>query len=187
MSASNRYSKQDIVWSCCLQNVDSTPESGSVFSEQFRDLEYNGELNQATAHGAKFALLLAMLEQNSLLRPTIAKDEDRAEDKYQNDIAALSFYRSAPLAADQQYWSKVTLTENFIQSGELENAKLWLTMHPEPLSLYNDALHIPEAILENCALHVRERLKQAQQKQFEQDATGLYDILQDVAPLHVAA
>jgi beta-glucosidase/6-phospho-beta-glucosidase/beta-galactosidase len=169
-----------------LQNVDSTPESGSVFTEQLRDIEYNGGLNHATGQGAKFALLLAMLEQNAMLRPTIAKDDDDVQDKYQSDLVGLSFYRSAPLAADEQYWSQVSATEGYIQSGELANAKLWLAMHPEPLSLHNDAKHISDEIIENCALPVRERLKQSQ-KQFTQDATGLYDILQDIKPQHIAA
>lgn len=169
-----------------MQNVDSTPESGSVFTEQLRDIEYNGGLNHATGQGAKFALLLAMLEQNPMLRPTIAKDDEEVQDKYQKDIAGLSFYRSAALAADEQYWDKVKFTEGYIQRGELHNAKLWLAMHPEPLSLFNDAKHISDDIIENCALPVRERLKQSQ-KQFTQDVTGLYDILQNIKPQHIAA
>ena len=69
----------------------------------------------------------------------------------------------------------------------IDNARLWLAMHPEPLSLNNDALHIAEEIIENCSLVVRERLKKTQQKQFSQDATVLYDILQGLSPQEVAA
>ena len=169
-----------------MQNVDSTPESGSVFNEQLRDIEYNGVLNHATGQGANFALLLAMLEQNTLLRPSIGKDDD-TQDNLQGQLAGLSHYRSPPLAADEQYWSLVTSTQHFIQGGELDNARLWLAMHPEPLSLHNDALHIPDEVLENCSLLVRERLKNQQAKEFKQDATGLYDILQDIQSQHVAA
>lgn len=170
-----------------MQNVDSPPESGSVFTEQLRDIEYNGVLNHATGEGAKFALLLAMLEQNTLLRPSMAKDDDSAQLSEQSQLAGLSYYRAAPLAADEHYWSLVTNTEHFIQSGDIDNARLWLAMHPEPLSLHNDALHIPEEIIENCSLVVRERLKTTQQKQFNQDATVLYDILQGLSPQEVAA
>jgi hypothetical protein len=170
-----------------LQNVDSPPESGSVFTEQLRDIEYNGALNHATGQGAKFALLLAMLEQNTLLRPSMAKDDDSAQLDQQSLLAGLSYYRAAPLAADEQYWSLVTNTEGYIHNGDLDNARLWLAMHPEPLSLHNDALHIPEEIIENCSLVVRERLKKTQQKQFSQDATVLYDILQGLSPQEVAA
>jgi len=42
---------------------------------QLHDIEYNGELNRAHHQGAKFALLLSMLEPKyALFRPHIAPD-----------------------------------------------------------------------------------------------------------------
>ncbi|MGO4893755.1 VC2046/SO_2500 family protein [Flavobacterium sp. W21_SRS_FM6] len=157
-----------------MQNVNSTIEFGSVFSEQLRDIEYNGELNRAAQQGAKFALLLSMLEQNILFRPHIAADEAQSP---ASDIPSLSHYRRAPLAANVDYWQEVVHTERFIQRGELQNARLWLAMHPEPLSLFNDAKHIPDEVLENCALTTRQRVKPGNNSGVAQDPTKLFDLL----------
>ena len=170
-----------------VSQVDSTSDPTRLFSHSLDDHEYNGALNQAAAQGAKFALLLAMLEQNSLLRPGIASDDDQAPDYYQTQLALLSHYRTPALAADDSYWSKVMATQHYIQQGETANARLWLTLHPEPLSLRNDAHFIDEEVIENCALAVRQRLQHAQAKRFKQDASILYDILQKVNPQHSAA
>ena len=45
--------------------------SDYVFGPQLADFEYSGSLNKATAQGAKFALLMAMLEADCLQRPYI--------------------------------------------------------------------------------------------------------------------
>lgn len=170
-----------------MSQVELNGNVAGRFSHSLDDLEYNGALNQATGQGAKFALLLAMLEQNSLLRPGIASDTDNTADYYQTQLALLSHYRKPALAADESYWSKAVATQHYIHQGETANARLWLSMHPEPLSLRNDVHFIDEEVIENCALIVRQRLQTAQQKRFEQDVTILYDILQDVNPQHTAA
>lgn len=164
-----------------MSQVDSTGESGALFSRALPDLEYNGELNRATQQGAMFALLLSMLEQNILFRPHIAPDQ---EPELTAEIASLSHYRSIPLAANSSYWQEVEQTEHFIQGGDLQNAKLWLAMHPEPLSLFNDAKKIPSEVLENCALSVRQRATTTTMAELPQDPPGLYDILQDLNQSH---
>lgn len=160
-----------------MSQIDAASETGGLLTRQLDDLEYNGALNHATGQGAKFALLLSMLEQNALYRPHIAAD-DKVEPF--PDIQAISYYRPLPLAANSSYWQEVVQTEHFIQTGELQNAKLWLVMHPEPLSLLNDAKHIPQVILENCAYSVRQRAEKNNPTDIPQDATGLYDILADI-------
>lgn len=163
-----------------MQNVDSAPESGSLFSEQLRDIEYNGALNRATQQGANFALLLAMLEQDCTLRPYIEPDNEPSLNLAQ-ELASLAHYPTIPLKPGEQYWTEVMFTQQLIAAGALEDAKLWLAMHPEPLSLHNSAEHIPDEIVENCSLQVRERINKQQSNRFAQDATGLYDILDNLS------
>lgn len=160
-----------------MQDVNHVQGAEPTIGAQLHDIEYNGELNRATHQGAKFALLLSMLEQNALFRPHIAPDP---KVELASDIQNLSHYRSAPMAPTSAYWHEVVQTEHFIQAGELDNAKLWLAMHPEPLSLLNDAKHIPEEVLDNCSLVVRQRLEKVKISELPQDPTGLYDILQDI-------
>jgi hypothetical protein len=160
-----------------LQDVNQVDGAESFISSQLHDIEYNGELNRAAQQGAKFALLLSMLEQNTLFRPHIAADD--AENPA-SDIPSLSHYRSARLAANSDYWHEVVQTENYIQSGELQNARLWLAMHPEPLSLMNDAKQIPQEVLENCALATRQRIEKSKLNEVAQDPTSLFDILSEL-------
>lgn len=163
-----------------MQQADPSLDSAALFSGVQLDPEYNGAINRATNQGAKFALLLAMLEQNSLLRPSV-EDESQAEDTLSaNELAAFSYYRTAPLQPSEQYWSEVAETQRFIAAGAIENARLWLAMHPEPLSLHNNPKYISAAVTENCSLVVRERLRVAQEAKVKQDATVLYDILDDL-------
>lgn len=170
-----------------MQDVNQVQSAEPIISARLHDIEYNGELNRATQQGAKFALLLSMLEQNALFRPHIAADP---KVELASDMQSLSYYRSAPISATSAYWHKVVQTEHFIQAGELDNAKLWLAMHPEPLSLLNDAKHIPQEVFENCSLAVRHRFATANSNEVQQEPAGLYDILQEIEqsqPQYVSA
>ena len=140
------------------------------------DFELNGTINRAASEGAKFALIMAMLEQDCIHRPHL----EPSQEKIQNPEVEtnLNFYRSSPLSANDEYWQTCQHTSQLIHQGQLQSAQLWLDMHPEPLSQYNKADVIDEEVIANCSMNTQASLKQATEKVLKVDETGLYDILQ---------
>ncbi|MFT2090124.1 VC2046/SO_2500 family protein [Paraglaciecola sp. 2405UD69-4] len=139
------------------------------------DLELNGELNRSSQQGAKFALLLAMLEPNSLYRPRIEKTE---EPQYVSiDNQGLHYYKRSSLAVDANYWKKAENTANLMGSGHIRSAHLWLAMHPEPLSLRNNPNAIDEEVLANTSVFTQNRVTNELSQDIEVDETALFDIL----------
>lgn len=146
------------------------------------DFELNGTINRAASEGAKFALILAMLEQDTMHRPHLDKTK---ETKQARDVeSALNYYRTSALSASDTYWQTCQYTSQLIQSGQLQSVQLWLDMHPEPLSQYNKPDTIDEAVIANCSINTQTRLQQAKQKIVKIDETGLYDILQTLEPIN---
>ena len=141
------------------------------------DREFNGELNRASAQGAKFALLLAMLEQDYLHRPKLLASET-AEDTQADTLTNLSYYPSTPLKADCQHWTQANFASENIVQETIKSAQLWLVMHPQPLSLYNDPKRLDDEVVANCDIHTQQRLKDTTNKDLQVDETELYDILQ---------
>jgi hypothetical protein len=145
------------------------------------DYELNGTINRATSEGAKFALILAMLEQDSIHRPHLEPpNETNQIPEVEND---LNHYRSNPLSANDTYWQTCQHTSHLIHNGQLHSAQLWMAMHPEPLSQYNKADAIDEEVIVNCNINTQRRVKQAKEKVINIDETGLYDILQNLKPV----
>ncbi|MCF2948409.1 hypothetical protein L0668_09850 [Paraglaciecola aquimarina] len=140
------------------------------------DRELNGAINRATTQGAKFGLLLAMLEQNHLHRPVL--QEIPEPELNIADAAFLHHYRTSALKADAESWSNINTTSQMIKSGYIQTAHLWLAMHPEPLSQHNNSLHLNEEVLANCSYPTQTRLQQATDNLVKVDETGLFDILQ---------
>ncbi|NCP64690.1 MAG: hypothetical protein GW763_00620 [Paraglaciecola sp.] len=160
--------------------------SDYVFGPQLADFEYSGSLNKATAQGAKFALLMAMLEADCLQRPYI--EPNKIIGKSLTEILApISHYRPLPLAAHPDYWQQVAQTEKLVQAGHVDDARLWLCMHPEPLALQNDVKFIAHDILDNCALSTQRRFKNRSEQALQTDETLLFDILDDIRPLPATA
>lgn len=144
------------------------------------DRELNGEINRASQQGAKFALLLAMLEQNNLHRPVLHQAPEPELNK--TESSSLHYYRSSPLLADTRSWHSLQQTSLLVNSGHVKSAQLWLAMHPEPLSQYNNVLHLDEEILANCSFPTQTRLQQDKGKTIKVDETILYDVLQELEP-----
>jgi hypothetical protein len=145
------------------------------------DYELNGTINRAASEGAKFALILAMLEQDCTHRPHIEKPKDINQiPEVESD---LNYYRSNPLSANDEYWQTCQQTSQLIHGGQILSAHLWLAMHPEPLSLHNQANSINEEVIANCNINTQTRLQLAKQKALKVDETGLYDILQELDPV----
>ncbi|WP_158966902.1 VC2046/SO_2500 family protein [Paraglaciecola sp. L3A3] len=163
--------------------LDSTHQaepfsSGGVDPVNLVDRELNGEINRAATQGAKFSLLLAMLEQNTLNRPQLEAQVEVNQD----EKPILHYYRSPPLVAEVESWQHFQQTSELVNSGHVQSAHLWLMMHPQPLSRRNDPLHVDDNIVANCSYPTQIRLQQEQQRLLKIDETGLYDILQELTP-----
>ena len=144
------------------------------------DYELNGTINRAASEGAKFALILAMLEQDCTYRPHIDKPKDTKA--IPEAFKELNYCRSSPLSVDDTYWRSSQQTSQLIQQGQVHSARLWLAMHPEPLSQFNNPDEIDEEVIANCSINAQARFNQAKQKVVKVDETGLYDILQELNP-----
>lgn len=157
---------------------DNNATNAAVLSS---DYELNGTINRAASEGAKFALILAMLEQDCTHRPQIEKQKETNQiPEVEND---LNHYRSNPLSASDAYWQTCQQTSQLIHGGQMQSAHLWLAMHPEPLSLHNQAHSINEEVVTNCNFNTQTRLQREKQNMMSVDETGLYDILQKLDPV----
>jgi len=146
------------------------------------DYELNGTINRAASEGAKFALILAMLEQDCMHRPHLEKTKETYQAP---DVKSdLNYYRTSPLRANDTYWQTCQHTSQLIHGGQLQSAQLWLDMHPEPLSQFNKADTIDEGVIANCSINTQTRLRQSKQKTVKIDETGLYGILQALEPIN---
>ncbi len=144
------------------------------------DRELNGEVNRAANQGAKFSLLMAMLEPNHLYRPKIENPEHLQPDNHAQ--LPSHHYRSCPLGMNQQGWAKLDQTSRLIGMGLTQSAQLWLAMHPEPLSQFNDNSQLPVEVKVNCSFQAQSRLHNNMDNEIQTDETALFDILQSIEP-----
>lgn len=143
------------------------------------DLEFSGLLNRASSQGLKFGLLLAMLQQNYLERVNVSSGVVEPQ------AAALiepSVYPKVPITASTQHWQQADTVSAILHSDGFKSAHLWLTMHPQPLSLFNDVTRIDEDVLANCDIYTQQRYSEGGpgKSEIQTDEVGIYDLLQDI-------
>ncbi|MFT6898005.1 MAG: hypothetical protein ACJA13_002421 [Paraglaciecola sp.] len=143
------------------------------------DVEFSGLLNRASSQGAKFTLLLSMLQQNYLERPGVALREPHSA---ADDVASLSHYRKIPLSAQSRDWRQGDIASSILNNDGIKGAHLWLAMHPQPLSLHNDVSLIDADVLANCDIYTQQRHNNdiELEREIEVDETGIYDLLQHI-------
>jgi hypothetical protein len=114
-----------------LDSVNTNQPDNNAIGEALlsNDHELNGTINRAASEGAKFTLILAMLEQDCTKRLYLkeSKELNQTTDINHN----LNHYRGNPLSANDQYWQTCQQTSQLINNGQLHSAHLWLAMHPE--------------------------------------------------------
>ena len=137
------------------------------------DLEFNGKIASALHNGHDFAFWLAQLGPWVDERPQIEKQEVESVEA----TTTRSYYRNPSLAADNKDFDNIQVQSHLINQQAPNALRLWQSMHPDPLSLYNDATRLDDEIIENCELHVRERLQQKLQKVISPDPTLLEEII----------
>ena len=144
------------------------------------DFELNGTVNRAALEGQKFALIMAMLEQDYSHRPQVEQPNEPSQSVPFSENN--NYYPKQPLSANDSYWQLSEYTQNYFHSGHIQTAQLWLAMHPEPLSQHNDANILNAEVVANCGLNTQTRLQQTPENRLKTDETQLYDILQTLEP-----
>lgn len=144
-----------------------------------RDAEFSGDIARSAQQGAKFALMLAMLEQNVLKRPKVVSVAEHSEDTALTSLE--NTYRPFPLKADNKHWQCADLARKIIHSQPTDDARLWLCMHPDPLSLFNDANRLDASVTANTSYQTQLALKQPlTSADIDVEETQLYDVLQSI-------
>jgi hypothetical protein len=167
---------RDITVIAPVSNLSVQEADTSTISPR-ADFELDSLVNRAASNPTNFALVLAMLEQNYLHRPVFPKD--KLAESFKTESVSHN-YRSCPLHAEQDHWDKINQTSYFIKEGQIQTAQLWLAMHPEPLSQFNDPLHLNAEIVANCSLPTQDRLKTSGPHALDVDETGLYELLEAI-------
>ncbi|MBU2876098.1 VC2046/SO_2500 family protein [Aliiglaciecola lipolytica] len=156
-----------------------TAEISPQFKVAISDLEWSGTLNRALEQGDKFALLLAMLEDDYLQRPNVNGGAD--EPSHFPSSISKHYYPQTPLQAEQQDWSLARTTSE-LMAQNVSDAILWQRMHPQPLSIFNDAKRIEPEVKINCGYHTQQRFHAAHSANtIDVDETKLYDILNEIS------
>lgn len=154
------------------QDIQNSASSVNAFS----DLEWSGKVNRSLGQGRSFALLLSMLESNTVHRVRVATDDEYSS---LSDSGLKSMYRTAPLATSDKDWQLSDIGRQTFLANQTDGM-LFQAMHPQPLSLYNDAQKIPAEVHQNCSFNTQQRLKSHQQNPVDANPTLLYDVLEDI-------
>ena len=170
-----------------LDSVNTRETVNNAITEALlsSDYELNGTVNRAASEGAKFTLMMAMLEQECIHRPRIQTSKQINQGAEVNEEVNHDFhhYRRSPLSANDSYWQTCQQTRQLIHSGQLHSAQLWLAMHPEPLSQYNQSDKIGEDVIANCSINTQTRMQMAKEKIVHVDEIGLFDMLQQLGSI----
>lgn len=150
-----------------------------IVTEAIGGLEFSGELAKAAGQGAKFALMLAMLEQN-VLSSDVFEPQQAPDNPYASVAQPVSNYPQVALSASDYHWSSAAITGELIGNAYLASARLWQAMHPSPLSLLNDLSKINDDVINNCDLPTQRRIRLGSTKPIAVDETKLYDILNEL-------
>ncbi|WP_416304896.1 VC2046/SO_2500 family protein [Neptunicella sp. SCSIO 80796] len=155
------------------------------------DIEFSGRLSSALNQQSQqqFSLLLAMLEQNYLDRLHIHDDAEAASAAFDPASSGLSCYPVTPLKAEARDWQQLGQINSMLGDKRPGDARLYQIMHPGPLSLRNDSMHIDEDVINNSPLSAQQKLRKPDNtdKQLEVDETGLYEILNQIHASEQAA
>lgn len=162
-----------------LQQTQSTQNSHTV-NAATQDIEFSGLLNRASNQGAKFALLLAMLQQDVLARPNIGQARE-PESQEMGDVP--TYYPETHLQAHAQDWLLADTASDILHHDGIRSAQLWLVMHPQPLSLHNDPYYIDDEIYANCDTYTQARYSKTtpqENSEITVDETGIFDLLEEI-------
>jgi hypothetical protein len=149
-----------------------------------RESQLDIALNTSVHQGRRgdFAMMLSMLSQDALdfsqfhLPSSPTEEKNKTEDALKRELQIGPQKPLAPSEFDMSIGQ-----ENAFVVQHFGMAALYLKecLAPEPLAIRNDKKHIPLAVVDNCELAVRRKLKPALQISNDKmmDAASFYDQL----------
>jgi hypothetical protein len=152
------------------------------------EIQLGQQLATAVSHkrGSDFAMMLAMMSHNVLdhgqfCLPTdsVAADEvDETQLRQQLGLAAPTSFA----AVDESSVQSILLGVDLHTEGMVD-IKLKGYLSPEPLSMFDDPKHIPEAVLTNCEPTTMTRHQTQEERvsqKLEHNEAGLYEVLESM-------
>lgn len=149
------------------------------------DREWTGELARAAGRGALFSLYLSIHCQPGAEQLKLIEAEENTP-LADDGLFSLNHYRRPALKAASGDYTNAKITSTMAQSGISAAFSLWQSMHPEPLSISDNAKSIPAEIKANCSLATQLRLSAPKPHQRQVDETGLFDIIEGSSALLTA-
>nr|WP_269468663.1 VC2046/SO_2500 family protein [Alteromonas sp. ASW11-130] len=137
-------------------------------------MEWQSKLAESVNSKALFALYLAMHSQPGLSNVTFQSDSNVVP---QFDVTSLNHYRRAPQACSEKSVDRLNVTSNLMHENDISGVLLWQSMHPDPLSIVDNAKKLPPDVKSNCSYITQQLLAQKIHNAIEVDETRLDDIV----------
>ncbi|NMH58470.1 VC2046/SO_2500 family protein [Alteromonas ponticola] len=152
----------------------------SVQSAQPENIEWQGKLAASVHSKSLFSLYLAMHSQPGASHLSF---QVKADAPQQFDVTSLNHYRRAPCASSEKSVGCLNVTGRLVQQQDLKGVLLWQSMHPDPLSVVDNANKIPPDVKTNCSYLTQRLLSHQLSQSIEVDETRLADIVQNSVSL----
>lgn len=136
--------------------------------------ESSGILANASTQGALFSLYMAMFEHG--LADPFRIESPKHEKTQQSALDSLNHYRRPRLQASQSDWNAMHVLSQ-LMSNDVETARLYQAMFPQPLAQKDDKNRLPDDVINNSTLGAQKRIKHHYSNVIQEDNTLLYDII----------
>lgn len=165
-----------------MNDFNADLSNPSPATTRVSDLEWSGKLSRASSNRALFSLLLAMHCQPGNTPISIEKDsETPSTDK--GFPERLNHYPRSPLSANDEAILALKVSAQLAQQGQMADLALWNTMHPDPLSAFNDPTHIDSEVKSNCSYATQQSFKHPQSTVLSGDPTQLSELIEQAGDL----
>ena len=138
--------------------------------------ETNGVLARPTQQGALFNLFLAM-HQHGQAEPTAY--ESHSTNAHSKTTHSKNYYRRSSTCAENADWHKMQITCELLHRN-CDDARLFLSIHPPPLSQKDDVQRLPDDVINNCSLAAQKRIKGRLTNTISEDNTLLFELIDEI-------
>ena len=136
--------------------------------------ESSGILANASKQGALFSLYMAMFEHG--LADPFRIESPKLEETHHSELDSLNHYRRPKLQATKSDWNAMHVLSQ-LMSSDIETARLYQAMYPQPLAQTDDKNRLPDDVINNSTLGAQKRIKNLCNNVVQEDNTLLYDII----------
>lgn len=153
------------------------PSNGDI-----SDLEWSGKLSSASSNPALFSLYLAMHCQPG--NAPIRIEQDIETPSTDNGFPErLNHYPRSPLSVNDEALMALKVSAKLAQLGQAADLALWNTMHPGPLSAFNNPTYIDNEVKSNCSYATQQSLKGSESKVLHSDPLQLTELIERAGEL----